>query len=201
MGNVIACLGWGSLIWYPRELPIQQPWLRNGPEVRVELVRRSENNRITLVLHKAAKPVRCLWARMTVDTQPAAVRALTMREYPNIAKKTEKEIASWSENNIGEWSKGASDPEAIPGLGTWATGLDIDIDHVIWTALGWKFKGSDKPPTSKQVIQHLAGLRGCERDHAEECVRLAPKEIDTEYRQHIEAELGWFPCEGGSDSA
>ena len=190
MSNVIACLGWGSLIWYPRELPIQRSWFEDGPLVRVEFVRKSRNNRITLVLHEAAKPVRSLWALMTVDDLDEAKKKLAARE--GISDEN-------VETGIKSWSQDCSNPEqrCILDLDAWAKSRSID--HVIWTALGWKFKGSDEPPSSKQVIQHVAGLRGCERDHAEEYVRLAPRQIHTKYRRDIEAEFGWSPC-GRSDS-
>ena len=182
MGNVIACLGWGSLIWNPGELPIQQPWSEDGPLVRVEFVRESDNGRITLVLHKDANPVRSLWARMTVDTQPAAVRALAMREYSDLAKKTEREIASWSEKNIGRWPKDYTtnlDRECILDLDAWATSRSID--HMIWTALPPKFNGRRcHVPSPEEVIQRLLARPECEEDPAEKYVRRAPRQINTE---------------------
>ena len=148
MSNVIACLGWGSLIWDPRELPIQQPWFKNGPEVRVEFVRQSKcridnhndckRGPLTLVLYnKAAEQLPSLWVPMTLDNPGKAVSALAERE------------GRTPEENIGQWSRGAPDPEAIPGLGTWATGRDIEIEHVIWTALGPKFCDLPVAPTCR----------------------------------------------------
>ena len=181
---MIACLGWGSLIWDPRELPIQRMWFKDGPLIRVEFVRQSNNNRITLVLHKGAKPVRSLWAPMTVDDLDVAKKKLADREGIS-AKHVKRDIKSWPQDYADR------EQECILDLDAWATSRSID--EVVWTALSPKFNGC-QVPDSKQVIQHLTGLRGCERDHAEEYVRLAPRQIDTEYRRHIEAELGWSPC-------
>ena len=169
MGNVIACLGWGSLIWYPRELPIQRSWFEDGPLVRVEFVRQSNNNRITLVLHEAAKPVRSLWALMTVDNLGDAVSALATRE--GTLKNPERDIGRWPNDE---------NPPNIFDLNPWATSKSID--GVVWTALPPSRNSGNQVLTSEDVIERLKKLRGCERDHAEEYVRLAPRQIDTEYR-------------------
>ena len=87
---MIVCLGWGSLIWNLGGLPVEKlitrhdisPWARcakklggevgnwqpDGPKVKVEFLRQSGGNRLTLVLHKDAEPVCSFWARMTVST-------------------------------------------------------------------------------------------------------------------------------------
>ena len=192
MGNVIACLGWGSLIWDPRALPIQRSWFEDGPLVRVEFVRQSKNGHITLVLYKDAKPdkdakpVRSLWALMTVDNLGDAVSALATRE--GTLKNPERDIGRWPNDE---------NPPDIFDLNAWATSKSID--GVVWTALPPSRNSGNQVLTSEDVIERLKKLRGCERDHAEEYVRLAPRQIDTEYRRDIEAALGWSPC-GRSDS-
>ena len=99
-------------------------WQTGGPQVRVEFVRRSgcrvcrpdcRRGPLTLVLYEVAEPVPSLWARMTVDTLGAAVKALATRE-----RLTGENI----EANIGQWSRGQADPTEIPGLGVWARSRD-----------------------------------------------------------------------------
>ena len=186
MGNVIACLGWGSLIWNPGELPIQQPWSEDGPLVRVEFVRESDNGRITLVLHKDANPVRSLWALMTVDNLDEAKKKLADRE-KILKKNVKKDIKSWPQDYATNL-----DRECILDLDAWATSRSID--GVVWTALPPKFNGRRcHVPSPEEVIQRLLGRREREEDPAEEYVRRAPRQINTEYRRRIEAALGWSP--------
>ena len=205
---VIACLGWGSsgiLVDYPsRSLNVGGPYRlgcspprartsgtgnSDGPQVRVEFARQSgkERDRLTLVLYDAAERQPSLWARMTVATLDEAIHALTMREHRSIAKKN---IASWSNENIGRWSEGKADPTDIPGLSVWATGRDIQ--DVVWTALKPKFCDLPVAPTEDQAVAFLRTLSDDERaTEARKCVRRAPPQIDTAYRRRIIRCLGW----------
>lgn len=179
-------MGWGSLVWDPRELPIQREWFRDGPFVRVEFVRKSDDGRITIVLEPTAPPVRSLWAVMDLTDIAAAREALRKRE------------SAVKMDAIGCWLKKDSDtaptchdlPESILDVSEWA--CSRGVEGVVWTALRSKFNKETKlPPTEDKVVGYLKSLKGTLRDTAERYVRSAPRQIDTPYRRRIEAELQW----------
>jgi hypothetical protein len=76
----IARLGWGSLIWEPRNLPIVEPWREDGPHLPIEYARQSRNGRITLVALASGPPVTTLWCPLRVTRTEDAVEALRERE-------------------------------------------------------------------------------------------------------------------------
>ena len=178
----IACLGWGSLVWDPRGLPIRRSWFDDGPLAHVEFARQSQNGRITLVIvpKDKAHAVRLLWALMDDECLEEAREHLRIRE----GKPPPK--------HIGRWLRGSSSPRCIPELNIWA--IARSLDAVIWTALPPKFEGEEcKTPTEEAITTYLRQLTGTERDNAERYIRRAPRQIDTVYRRRIEAELGWVP--------
>ena len=178
----IVYLGWGSLVWDPRELPIQRHWFEDGPFAPVDFTRQSSDGRMTLVIDgDAAWPVRLLWARST-EADPARAReALRIREgRPKLDK-------------IGIWCTGEDAPNNIPSLPEWAAAHEVDV--VIWTALKPQYKENGnkvcKRPQVGWVLNYLQQLTGSQRDCAEQYIRCTPPQIDTEYRRQIEATLGW----------
>ena len=194
---MIACLGWGSLIWDPRGLLVDNlascgqgqgheagnVWRKDGPCVKVEFVRQSLGGHLTLVLYSEAEPVPSLWVRMRVNCLAGAVNALAERE--GTPKK-----------NIGRWPRDGGDPKNICNLESWASRQGVD--HVIWTALKPKVCRSSGVPTEDVLSEHeavsyLSNLSGCVRAKAEEYVRRAPPQIDTAYRRRIAHCLGWTP--------
>jgi len=58
---MIVYLGWGSLVWQPRDLPVVGGWREDGPPVQVEYLRQSANGRLTLVLNPNTSALRSFW--------------------------------------------------------------------------------------------------------------------------------------------
>jgi hypothetical protein len=178
---LIVCLGWGSLIWCKKALPVAGAWQADGPDLPVEFARESSDKRITLVICDGVPSARTLWAGLDVQTLDAAKQALAAREgvKPSNIKYS-----------IGWWCPaGASEHSCAAVVGRWAS--ERNLEGVVWTALKPKFGNESRFPTQPEVIQHLSGLQGTERDVAEEYVRLAPRQIVTPYRSAIENALGW----------
>ena len=178
----IACLGWGSLIWDQRELPIvlgAESWHGDGPSLPIEFARQSSRDRLTLVTVPEGTFVPTLWAEMYADDIDDARRRLKLREGTVIER-----IGVWPYNGKYLHSK---------IIGRWATAKGISA--VIWTALGPKFDGEDnKIATLAEAIAYLRSLvdRGMSAS-AEEYVRKAPAQISTPFRSAFETEFGWTP--------
>jgi hypothetical protein len=181
--STIACLGWGSLIWNPQNLPLIGGWRYDGPPLPVEFTRKSSDGRVTLVITRDTSSINVLWCHLAVRALDEAKAALATRE-----RISSKNIHS----NIGFWSASvSSDHSESDVIGAWASSARHAA--VVWTALPSKFPGVVGKPSCEHIICYLKGLEGDPRSAAEEYVRLAPMQIRTRYRDAIERELGWTP--------
>lgn len=182
----IACLGWGSLIWRPGSLLIRRQWFLDGPLLPIEYARQSNDGRLTLVITETAMPVRTLWALMATDDLLQAKKSLrTREEIPE--SKMDLFIASVKSNEE------TTDRIKLI-IQSWA--ISLKLDAVIWTSLPPKFNGTlDRVPTIEESINYLNSLDVNSRKNAEEYIRKAPKQIDTNYRRKFEAILGWANIE------
>lgn len=175
----IACLGWGSLIWRPENLKVDGDWHQDGPQLPIEFTRQSDNGRITLIVDPAANPVTVQWSLMTVDTIEDAMLSLQEREGTG-----ERGI---HHAFVTDTTEGAIKSVVIAWLKA------MKLDAAIWTGLSYNRGVNNGVRLSLEyVIGYLKGITDVElRKIAEEYVRKAPKQIDTEYRRAIEQELGW----------
>lgn len=180
---LIACLGWGSLVWDPRELPVHGKWFEDGPLLPIEFARQSKDGRLTLVLVSAyASKVRSLWTLFSLDTLPKAREALRLRE---------SVLEQNRDSHIAGWSTGAPDPPHFPEIALWARSQNIDA--VVWTSLPPKFGDELRAPTLAEATTHLRELPHEQRRNAERYIRMTPRQIDTPYRRRFESDFGWSP--------
>src|SRR5271156_3815962 len=148
--TAIACLGWGSLVWDPRQLLVSPPWKIDGPQAHIEFLRISDHRegRVTLVLDGSAGPVTSLWARMTTTDLATARESLRARERvptPNMNR------------DIGIWCRGDASPRLIPNLSEWSQSKRLDA--VVYTKLGQNFHQDGKLPAAEEVVEYLRNLK------------------------------------------
>ena len=180
----IVCLGWGSLIWNPEDLPLSGSWQSDGPGLPVEFARESGGGRMTLVLVRNTEPVPVLWSELNVANLDEAKLALAERERVS-AKNIPYSIGFWTRE---QRSKSIVSRE----VSDWA--VSKDFDAVVWTALKPGFKSKRGVlPSVEDILQHISKLAPKIKVDAEDYVRKAPEQIRTKYRGVLEQKLGWFP--------
>ena len=179
----VACLGWGSLIWDPRTLPVRGPWREDGPRLPIEFARQSSDGRLTLVIvpdYPYFVPV--LWTLLSTATVDEARTVLGRREGVGLRNV---------QRSIGLWSDHESAPAACPGMPAWAA--ERMLGAVVWTALTPGCGTDIFVVNVDEAEQYLRQLPCPIRQCAEEYVRRAPRQVDTPYRRRFEAALGWMP--------
>lgn len=186
---MIACLGYGSLVWDPRELPLAGDWRPDGPELPVEFARQARDDRLTLVVVEEAgiAPSRSLWAPVRAATVAEAKSALAAREGCR-----ERWIAAWpggeADRAAGHWTPGPAAPGYV-AVSEWARGRGLE--GVLWAALPYGFRDSrGELPGLEEAAAFLRELSGEALRNAEEYVRLAPAQTRTPWRRRLEEVLG-----------
>lgn len=179
----IAVLGWGSLIWNPLKLKVNKNWNTDGPLLPIEFARVSNNGRLTLVIKTDSKPVQVLWALMDANNLEEARKNLQEREetpsidrigFVNLVDNTESSRYNGISKVIIRWAKSKN------------------LDAVIWTDLGVKFKDRLKKDfNSRNALNYLKNLTSDKKSLAQEYIINAPSQIRTEIREKVETELGW----------
>jgi len=96
------------------------------------------------------------------------------------------------DRSIGYWEAATqkSHGAAAREIAEWA--LTKRLDAVVWTSLETGLK--DKRgmlPSIEEILDHLRRLPHAQGQLAEEYIRKAPPQIDTEYRRRIAKEFSW----------
>lgn len=181
--NKIAILGWGSLVWDPRELKTVGEWMKDGPCLPVEFARISNDDRLTLVLREASKAVPTLWIISSCSSLKEAIRNLADRENMEILDRIG--FIDFVNNSRSERNK-----FAIKAIEEWA--LNNELDAVIWTDLGIRFRDKiGKNLTLDNIINYLRALDSEALERAKEYILNTPKQVQTEYRMSIMVEMDW----------
>jgi hypothetical protein len=193
---MIAILGWGSLIWDTKhkDAPCfdkwHEPWLEDGPSIKLEFSRISEKSRpgaLTLVIdpvHGSICQVLYCLSKRTVPTD--AFEDLRKRE--NIPRGRDGNLL----RSIGRLlrDKGQSvcrDNESCQSILAWAERKNIAV--VTWTDLSGNFtKIKNKQFSIPEALAHLETLGPDARALALEYVRRAPPCVWTGFRRALEAD-------------
>ena len=189
--KTIACIGWGSLVWDPRSLPLHGTWQNDGPPLPVEFARESGTRPgkrcISLVICADVPRVQTCWALLDVPDIRTARDELGRREY-------EEAKPNWIEANIGFWdgASGTSSGMEAETIAAWAA--ERGFAGAVWTSLPCGFrKIRGTMPTVQAVVSYLRALDAVDKPGAEKYARSAPPQIDTSYRRAIAEALGWTP--------
>jgi hypothetical protein len=177
-------VGWGSLIWDPRGLPLRSPWQPDGPALPVEFTRVTDNGRLTLGIRDGVADVQTLWAVMSDRTLETTRSQLARRE------RTVPERIGCLDRHDAPSSAGGRD--LVGRLASWLA--ERDLDAAIWTALPANFEArAGRPLSVDAAVDYLERLSCEARGRAEQYVRRAPPQVRTDIRQGLERVLGWTP--------
>lgn len=185
----IAILGWGSLIWDPRNLEIENSqgrsgWIDDGPMLPIEFARISNNGRLTLVIVPGNKEVQTLYTISKFVELDHAILDLAVRE-------------GCGKNRIGFFAKAdhrfqSRFSNIQLNIESWISGKE-NIEAVIWTDLSANFK--DKIGlgiTVENALNYLKYLPLDVKTIAEQYIRRTPAAVNTPIREAIEQQLGWL---------
>ena len=169
----IAVIGFGSLVWDPRELKLADGgWHKDGPKLPVEFARKSRDGRLTLVIAPGVKLQPTQWAYSGCGTLAEAKADLAEREGPTIKK------------NIGALKKGKRGGDDIERtIAGWCKGKGLD--GVVWTKLPPTLIGKKRIITPEEAVSYVKRLEGEKFKLAKEYVIKAPGEIDTPTRKAL----------------
>jgi len=190
----IAIIGWGSLIWDPRNLEIdktigQKGWLSDGPKLPIEFSRISNDRRLTLVIDSEGNEITTLYSISLFEELNHAILNLSIRE-------------GCGRDMIGHFRKDIN--ELLPSnfhfgdaIKSWIYEKEA-VEAVIWTNLSHKLwyidEEGDKIIIQKDgLIRYLENLSTQRQAIAEEYIRRTPQIVDTPIRKMIESEMGWNP--------
>lgn len=177
----IAIIGWGSLIWEPRDLPRSGVWQVGGPELPIEFSRISRDCRLTLVIDfENGEYVSTRYVLSPCVDINDAIEDLKLRE-----GTSNKENIGYVDLCNNKQSGGKDNPEKVCEIiRNWCG--KKNFDGAAWTALPCNFKEEAREEFSVDpAINYLNGLPETARKNALKYIRNAPEEIMTPLRRRL----------------
>lgn len=183
----IAILGWGSLVWDPRELPHYGPWRTGGPMLPIEFSRVSGDSRLTLVIDSSAVAVATRYAVSPRSDIVDAVEDLRQREGTG-RRSIGFVIAGTGDNSRAKFGEQVDVMKPVVDVmkpvAAWCN--ENELEACVWTALLPNFRAELEVDFSVEAaISYLQRLGKSARENALRYVRNAPPEVDTPLRREI----------------
>jgi hypothetical protein len=184
----IAILGWGSLLWDPKELKLAAPFEHNGPRLPIEFCRISQNRRLTLIIDETFGTLcRTYAAASAFGTLEEAMENLRLREEMTSAADIGFITVAAQERNPAATER---HPHAVETIADWA--LHAGYDAAIWTALESHFERHTREPFSvNAAMRFLEELEQNDKPafaRALEYIRRAPEATQTPLRDAAAAQ-------------
>lgn len=177
----IAIVGWGHLVWDPRNLDHTREWQADGPLLPVEFARFASGPRLLPVLVEGAPLQPTLWTLSRKSSVLAAAADLVIRD-----QVWTQDVAHWTRAEAMGQDSGV---EAI--IGPWV--LSRGLDGAVWRAAGPNLPDLSPGIAGDEAkLDYLRELvaRGRESLARETFVR-TPAQIRTPFRELVRRELGW----------
>jgi len=186
MPTRIAILGWGSLIWNHKTLPINGGWQRGGPLLPIEFSRISKGSRLTLVIDpEHGVPTETRFAFSSRVALKDAIEDLRFRE-----NTTTSLIGHLDRTAISSSEGKQISDNVLYEIEEWAH-LN-NVDAVVWTNLRSNFEEKDGRPFSvSNAIDFFRGLPEIQKKSAFEYIENAPDEVDTPFRKAFQEVNSW----------
>jgi hypothetical protein len=178
----IAILGWGSLVWDPRDLLLSEIFKPGGPSLPLEFSRKSADGRLTLVIDEdhGTPSVPTYYAISAYQALEDAICDLRHRE-----GTTEQNIGVHT-IAAGKWERSAKSALAQRAIEEWLLARRNIVDAVIWTNLGPSENFSFSEAAAEKYLKSLTGV--C-RKKALDYLTKAPPEVKTPLREKMTAWL------------
>lgn len=180
----IAVLGWGSLIWNPHGLNVEDKWHTDGPVLPIEFSRISGLNKeppkpyLSLVIdHAHGTPVQVLYAFSKEASAEDSRRDLAKREMDDQAKVRYIGIVKIAQPSESESAHAKT-------IRQWA--VSKSIAAVVWTDVPPNFSDEMKVPfTFQAALDYLTSLSADDGARAWEYIAHAPSTTETNFRKYL----------------